>query len=98
MARSCEKYPSRPRTWSARIYARVPRERIALIKFLFEGYDNLAYVSVIDRFQAVIRISCSPDGFSETLQVCATMEQYGLEVVSSLTREGRHRANHVEGG
>lgn len=71
-----------PQTRSTRVYARVPRQRIALIKFLFEGYDNLAYVSVIDRFQAVVRITCSRDSLSEVLQVCAGMQDFGLEVVS----------------
>lgn len=81
MGRRCTNSGSRPRTWSARVYARVPRERIALIKFLFEGYDNLAYVSVIDRYQAVIRITCSSDSLSEVRRVCVGMERYGLEVV-----------------
>ena len=81
MRRSCAGVEVRPRTWSSRVYARVPRERIALIKFLFEGYDNLGYVSVIDRYQAAIRITCSPDNLSEVLRVCEGMERYGLEVI-----------------
>jgi len=80
MGRVCTKGRACPRTWSSRVYARVPRERIALIKFLFEGYDNLAYVSVIDRYQAVVRITCSPDSLAEVRQICVGMKQYGLEL------------------
>jgi hypothetical protein len=38
------------------LYAEIPRAQIALYRFLLEGYDNLAVMSVVDRFRAVIRL------------------------------------------
>lgn len=45
-----------PETASRVLYAEVPRERIAVYRFLLEGYDNLAVMSVIDRYRAVIKL------------------------------------------
>lgn len=42
-------------------YAEVPRYEIALYRFLLEGYDNLAIMSVVDRYRAVIKLRCTPD-------------------------------------
>ncbi len=46
-------------SFSRVLYAEVPRERIALFRFLLEGYDNLAIMSVVDRYRAVIKIRCT---------------------------------------
>lgn len=46
-------------------YAEVPRGEIALYRFLLEGYDNLAVMSVVDRYRAVIKLRCSPDAQKE---------------------------------
>lgn len=46
---------------SARIYLRLAPADIAFCKFIFEGYDNLAYLSVIDKYEAVARLTFSPD-------------------------------------
>lgn len=43
------------------LYAEIPRSRIALCRFLLEGYDNLAVMSVVDRFRAVIKLRFTPD-------------------------------------
>lgn len=45
-----------PETRSRVLYAEIPRVQIALYRFLLEGYDNLAVMSVVDRFRAVIRL------------------------------------------
>lgn len=45
-----------PETRSRVLYAEIPRAQIALYRFLLEGYDNLAVMSVVDRFRAVIRL------------------------------------------
>lgn len=50
-----------PETGSRILYAEVPRHQIALYRFLLEGYDNLAVMSVIDRYRAVIRLRFLPD-------------------------------------
>ena len=45
-----------PETASRVLYAEIPRNRIALYRFLLEGYDNLAIMSVVDRYRAVIKL------------------------------------------
>lgn len=46
---------------SSVLYAEIPRNRIAVYRFLIEGYDNLAVMSVVDRYRAVIRLRFTPD-------------------------------------
>lgn len=50
-----------PAQYSKIFYAQIPRQDIARYRFLLEGYDNLAIMSVIDRFRAVVRIRFLPD-------------------------------------
>lgn len=45
-----------PETQSQTLYAEIPRDQIALYRFLIEAYDNLAIMSVVDRFRAVIKV------------------------------------------
>ena len=54
-----------PPRFSRRLYIGVPRSEIAYLKFVLEGYDNLAFMSVLDRFQALICLTFSPDQESE---------------------------------
>ncbi len=49
-----------PPLWSLRRYLRLARSDVARFKFLLEGYDNLGYLSVLDRFEAVAVITCAP--------------------------------------
>lgn len=50
-----------PPTRSRRLYLRVERSDLAKLKFLLEACDNLGYLSVLDRFEAVALLTCSPD-------------------------------------
>jgi len=45
-----------PERASRILYVEIPRQDIALYRFLLEGYDNLAIMSVIDRYRAVVRL------------------------------------------
>lgn len=63
--RGKEKRPAPPCLASLVLYAEVPRGEIALYRFLLEGYDNLAVMSVVDRYRAVIKLRCSPDAHKE---------------------------------
>ena len=45
-----------PEQTSRVVYAEIPRSKIALYRFIFEGYDNLAIISVVDRYRAVIKV------------------------------------------
>lgn len=46
------------------LYAQVPRNEIAIYRFLLEGYDHLAIMSVVDRYRAVIKLRFLPDAES----------------------------------
>lgn len=56
-----ERRPAPPCLASRVLYAEVPRNEIALYRFLLEGYDNLAVMSVVDRYRAVIKLRFTPD-------------------------------------
>ncbi|MDY7001478.1 MAG: DUF4911 domain-containing protein [Thermodesulfobacteriota bacterium] len=56
---------SAPPRWSRRLYIRISPADTAQFKFLLESYGHLAYLSVVDRYAAVARISFSPDQESE---------------------------------
>lgn len=42
--------------YSKRLYLQVDRKNIALFKFFLEGYDNLAYLTVVDKYKAVLQL------------------------------------------
>lgn len=46
--------------WSSRLYARVDRKEIAYVRFVVEAHDNLAVVSAVDKYQAVVRLLFAP--------------------------------------
>lgn len=53
--------PAPPERSSRVLYAQIPRSQIAIYRFLIEAYDNLAIMSVVDRFRAVIKLRFLPD-------------------------------------
>lgn len=54
---------------SQRIYLRLPRADLVRLKFHLEACDNLCYVSVLDRWEAVAAVIFSPHQREETLAV-----------------------------
>lgn len=42
------------------LYLRLPAERTALFRFLLEAYENVAYFTVLDRKEALIKYIFSP--------------------------------------
>jgi hypothetical protein len=46
--------------FSHRIYVQLARRDIAFFKFLLESRDNLAYLTVIDKYMAVVQVVCGP--------------------------------------
>lgn len=53
--------PLRPAPeWSDCLYLSLRRESVGLFRFLLEAEDNLAYMSVADRWAAVVRVVFSP--------------------------------------
>jgi len=52
--------PNSPPAWSQRLYLRLAPYDVAMLRFLIEAHDNLAYVTIVDRFSAVAKISYAP--------------------------------------
>ncbi len=50
-----------PPTWSDHLYVEIARSDIALFKFILESCDNLAYLSVLDKYRALVRLTYSPE-------------------------------------
>jgi len=42
------------------VLVRIDPHFIAMFKFLLEGYDNIAYFTVLERHSAILKISFSP--------------------------------------
>ncbi len=53
--------PYIPPAWSDHLYVEIDRADIAIFKFILESYDNLAYLSVLDKYRALVRLTFSPD-------------------------------------
>ena len=70
--------PKSSETWSQRIFVHVPRREIAYVRFILEAHDNLAYLSVADKYEAVLRI-VFPASVRETVtNVLAGLEREGV--------------------
>lgn len=52
--------PCPPVTDSGTLYLRLPARHIALFRFLLEAWENLAYFTVLDRREALIKVIFSP--------------------------------------
>lgn len=70
------------KVWSERVYVRIPRKEIGYFKFILESYENLCYMSVIDRFEAIVKVSFLIDQLEEIrLFLQGLSKEIGLEVV-----------------
>ncbi|QGY39421.1 DUF4911 domain-containing protein [Pseudodesulfovibrio cashew] len=49
-----------PPLFSERLYVRIDPARIALFRFLLEGYDNLGIFTVTDKFKGILQLRYSP--------------------------------------
>ncbi|GAB6888829.1 hypothetical protein JCM13304A_23290 [Desulfothermus okinawensis JCM 13304] len=68
--------------YSDRVYVKIPRDQIGYFKFILESYENLCYMSVIDRFEAVIKISYLKDQVEELELFLSSLEkEIGLEII-----------------
>ncbi|MFA6811100.1 MAG: DUF4911 domain-containing protein [Desulfoplanes sp.] len=66
-----------PQTWSDHLYVEVDRSQIAMFKFILESYDNLAYLSVLDKYRAMVRLTFSPDATSTLHTLIHTLATTG---------------------
>jgi len=53
--------PYAPPVKSERLYLTLAPSDVAYFKFILEGWDNLALLTVVDRFACVVRMLFSPD-------------------------------------
>ncbi|WP_459877463.1 DUF4911 domain-containing protein [Desulfothermus naphthae] len=68
--------------YSKRLYVKIPRDQIGYFKFILESYENLCYMSVIDRFEAIIKISYLEDQKEELYYfINGLKKEIGLEVI-----------------
>ena len=57
-----------PPEWSRRFYLRVSPKDLAHLKFILESYGHLAYLSVVDRYAAVVQLVFSPNQEGEVCE------------------------------
>lgn len=54
-------------------YYTIAPERFHFLKFIIEGYDNLAVVSSVPNRREIVRLKCSPESLPELLMLMATI-------------------------
>lgn len=52
--------PLPPVAESGRIYVRIDSRDVAVFRFLLEAEDNLGYMTVLDRWRALLKVTFSP--------------------------------------
>lgn len=53
--------------WSKRLYLYLHRKDIAYLRFILESHHNLAYISILDKYEAVAQITFAPGQKQEVL-------------------------------
>ena len=53
--------------WSDRLYLYVNRKDIAYLRFILESHHNIAYISVLDKYEAVAQLTFTPAQKQEVL-------------------------------
>lgn len=67
--------------YSDRVYVRIDRHHIAMFRFLLEGHENLALMTVVDNRVAWLKVVYAPDQKAEVLSFLAGVkEELGLEI------------------
>lgn len=74
------------KSFSNRLYLGLPRKDIAVFKFLLESRDNLAYLTVIDKYQAVVQVVFG-QGFENEIQEFIQDASTEIPVRILLTKE-----------
>jgi hypothetical protein len=73
---------------SSRLYLKLAPEDLALCKFILEGFDNLAYLTIVDKYEAVARLSFSPCQQEEVRGfLLAAGEELDLEILQTPTMD-----------
>ena len=56
-------------------YYWIAPERFHYLKFILEGYDNLAVLSMVSSKSGVVRLKCSLESLAELLELLADVSQ-----------------------
>jgi hypothetical protein len=60
---------------TSKLYYRVERSRISLIRFIFEGYDGLAVITTLDREAGRVVLSVAPGGEELARRIMADLAE-----------------------
>lgn len=67
---------------SHRLYLRMNASDMAYLKFILEGYDNLAYLSTVDRYSAIAQYVYTHGQQREALAFLDDMQkELGFEII-----------------
>lgn len=67
------------------LFFKVPRDKIFIIKFLVESYENMMEISTIDKDEGKIQITIAPDFLKDCKDILKSLsEEFGM---ISLTNE-----------
>ncbi len=61
--------------FSSRLYVRLAPADVAMFRFLLEAEDNLAFMSTVDRWASVLRVTFSPHQEDEVRRHLAAMRE-----------------------
>lgn len=60
---------------SARVYIHIAPTDVAMFRFLLEAEDNLGYMSVLNRWEALLKVTCSPHQTARLRHYLAGMKE-----------------------
>lgn len=72
--------------FSSCLYVRLDARDVAMFRFLLEAEDNLAYMSTVDRWACVLRVTYSPHQKNAVLRYLEAMRE---RIDFSIILEGR---------
>ena len=70
--------PSSPDRFLQKRYFVVDREQIVFLRFLFESYDGLLFITTLDRHRAVVEICFPPSRSKDAGQLLAQLIADGV--------------------
>ena len=64
-------------------YYKVQRRDVSYIKFILEGYEGLAVVTTVDRYDSIIKVLIAPDFAEEATGIMnALMDEIDFEEIA----------------
>ena len=75
-------------------FYRVDRREISFIKYIFEGWDNMAVLTTLDRFAGTVMLSIAPGAESEVAAVLARLKNDIMIEPISPPEEGARKVGY----